>query len=348
MKISTKIETIGIDLAKSVFAIHGVGEKGEVALQCELRRAQLLAFFAKLEPCLIGMEASAGAHHWARELKRFGHDVRLMPASYVKPYVKRGKNDARDAEAICEAVTRPTMRFVPIKDEEQQSVLALHRARDLFVRQRTQTANTMRALCGEFGVVAAKGKLGLSSLKAMVDSQAGDRLPTLAKLALRPLGERLIELSRLIRQLDREILLWHRGNETSRRLATIPGIGPINATALVVSVGEASRFSSGRDLAAWIGLTPQSRSSGGKERLGSISKQGNRYLRRMLVQGAQSLRRARGKEPKKLTWAGLVEARRGAKVAAVAQANKIARIAWAVMARGEVYRKPVETPAAAA
>lgn len=252
MKISTKIKTIGIDLAKSVFAIHGVDESGRVAVRCELRRSQVLAFFAKLEPCLIGMEASAGAHYWARELRKLGHDVRLMPASYVKAYVKRGKNDARDAEAICEAVSRPTMRFVPIKNEEQQSVLVLHRTRDLLVRQRTQTANTIRALCGEFGVVAAKGKLGLASLAALVDGETGGRLPALAKLGLCPLSERLCELSRLIRQIEREILLWHRANETSRRLATIPGVGPINATALVVSVGD------GQKPPAFPGITSRS------------------------------------------------------------------------------------------
>lgn len=343
-----KITTIGVDLAKSVFAIHGIDEKGQILVRRYLRRAQMLAFFAKLEPCLVGMEASASAHYWGRELKKLGHDVRLMPAGYVKPYVKRGKNDARDAEAICEAVTRPTMRFVPVKSEEQQSVLALHRARDLLVCQRTQTSNTLRALCGEFGVVAAQGKRGLDALKAIVVGESNQHLPALTKTALRPLGDRVEDLNRHILQLDREILSWHRSNEMSRRLATIPGIGPINATALIASIGDASRFASGRDLSAWIGLTPQSRSSGGKERLGSISKQGDRYLRRMLVQGAQSLRRARAVDTQKPSWAARVEARRGAKVAAVAQANKMARIAWAVMTRGEVYRRPAESQVAAA
>ena len=348
MKTSTKAQTIGIDLAKSVFAVHGVDERGAVVVKRELRRAQMLAFFGKLEPCLIGMEASAGAHYWARELKKLGHDVRLMPASYVKAYVKRGKNDARDAEAICEAVTRPTMRFVPVKNEEQQSVLVLHRVRDMLVRQRTQTANTLRALCGEFGVVAAKGWQGTAVLKGVVASETDRRIPALTKVALRPLADRLEELSKQIARLDREILLWHRANETSVRLASIPGVGPIIATALVASIGDASRFAKGRDLSAWIGLTPQSRSSGGKERLGSISKQGDRYLRRMLVQGAQSLKRARMAKPQKDAWAARVEARRGAKVAAVAHANKIARIAWVVMTRGEVYRRPAESQAVAA
>ena len=343
MKPITKAQTIGIDLAKNVFAIHGVDEHENVVVRRELRRAQMLAFFAKLEPCLIGMEASAGAHFWARELKKLGHNVRLMPASYVKAYVKRGKTDARDAQAICEAVTRPTMRFVPIKDEEQQSVLALHRVRDLLVRQRTQSANTLRALCGEFGVVAPTGWLGIAALKGLVAGEADHRIPALAKVALRPLADRLDELSKQIAQLDREIHLWHRANETSVRLATIPGIGPITATALIASIGDASRFAKGRDLSAWIGLTPQARASGGKERLGSISKQGDRYLRRMLVQGAQSLRRARTANPQKHVWAVRVEARRGAKVAAVAQANKTARIAWVVMARGGVYRRPAES-----
>ena len=348
MKISTRAKTIGIDLAKNVFAIHGIDEHGNVAVRRELRRAQMLALFAKLEPCLIGMEASAGAHYWARELRKFGHDVRLMPASYVKAYVKRGKNDARDAEAICEAVTRPTMRFVPIKNEEQQSVLVLHRVRDLLVRQRTQTCNTLRALCGEFGVVAAKGWQGIASLKGVVAGEADHRIPALTKVALRPLAGHIEELSKQIAQLDREILLWHRAHETSLRLATIPGIGPITATALIASIGDASRFAKGRDLSAWIGLTPQSRSSGGKERLGSISKQGDRYLRRLLVQGAQSLRRARTDKPQNHAWAMRVEARRGAKVAAVAQANKTARIAWSIMTCGGVYRRPAENQASPA
>ena len=348
MKTITKVATIGVDLAKNVFAIHGVGETGQVLVKRELRRGQVLAFFGKLEPCLVGMEASSSAHYWGRELRKLGHDVRLMPAGYVKPYVKRGKNDARDAEAICEAVTRPTMRFVPIKSEEQQSVLALHRARDLLVRQHTQTSNTFRALCGEFGVVAQLGRLGVAALKAIVASKSDHQIPDVAKIALRPLGERLEDLNRHIARFDREILLWHRSNEMSRRLATIPGIGPINATALIASIGDASRFASGRDLSAWIGLTPQSRSSGGKERLGSITKQGDKYLRRMLVQGAQSLRRARKAKPENSSWAVRLEARRGSKVAAVAQANKTARIAWSVMTRGGIYRRPVEKQTIAA
>ena len=332
-----KLTMIGVDLAKNVFAIHGIEESGKIVKR-ELRRSQVLAFFAKQEPCLVGMEASASAHYWGRELEKLGHDVRLMPAGYVKPYVKRGKNDARDAEAICEAVSRPTMRFVPIKSEDQQSVLTLHRARDLLVRQRTQTVNTLRSLCGEFGIVAAKGKLGQVALSAIVDNDAGEqRLPALARLALRPLVDRLSELSSHIRKLEREILNWHRAQAASLRLATIPGIGPINASALIASVGDASRFKSGRDLAAWIGLTPQSRSSGGKERLGSISKQGDRYLRRLLVQGAHAVLQSQ-RRSKRPSWAISLSARRGVKIAAVALANKTARIAWAVMVREERYR----------
>jgi transposase len=334
-----KISTMGIDLAKSVFAIHGVDDRGGIVIRNKLRRGQMVRFFSKLEPCLIGMEASAGAHYWARELSKLGHEVKLMPASYVKAYVKRGKTDAADAAAICEAVTRPTMRFVPIKSEAQQSLLALHRVRELLVRQRTQAANTMRALCAEFGVVAAKGRGGLSELQAMIVSEEENQIPIEARIALRAVIARRLDLHGEILRLEKEILRRHRANETSRRLATVPGIGPISATAIVASVGDVSRFASGRHFAAWIGLTPKSHSSGGKERLGPISKQGDRYLRQLLVQGAQAVRIAamRSRQP---SWVIRLSEKRGAKIAAVAQANKTARIAWALMTRGETYRKP--------
>jgi transposase len=281
-----KPSIIGIDLAKNVFAIHGLDEGESVVLKRTLRRGQVLGFFGKLEPCIIGMEACAGAHYWGRELGRLGHRVRLMPAAYVKAYVKRGKTDAADAEAICEAVTRPTMRFVPVKSQEQQGVLTLHRVRDVLVRQRTQTVNVLRSLIAEFGVAAAKGKMALVDLAVLVRNDNDSRLPDEARLALRPLVVHWEELSRKIAGLEREIVARSRADERSGRLETIPGIGPITAGAMIATLGDPKRFSRARDLAAWIGLTPRPCCSGGKERLASISKQGDPYLRRLLVAGS--------------------------------------------------------------
>lgn len=333
-----KISTVGIDLAKTVFAIHGVDAKGQTVLRRTLRRSQVSSFFAKLEPCLIGMEACSSAHYWGRELAKLGHEVRLMPPSYVKAYVKRGKTDAIDAEASCEAVRRPSMRFVPVKTVEEQALLTLHRARDLLVRQKTQTANTIRGLCAEFGVVAGAGKAKLSALAVLVGSD-DTRLPSLARQALAPLFHRLEELEADIVSLERQIILAHKGNEASRRLAAVPGIGPLTATALIASVGDVSRFKCGRDLAAWIGLTPQARSSGGKERLGRVSKQGNRYLRRLLVQGAMAVLFAGMRRGLHTPWiAGLLARKRSPKLVALAVANKMARIAWVLLARNEAYR----------
>jgi transposase len=336
-----KISTIGLDLAKSVFAIHGIDEEGHVMVKRTLRRAQVLPFFAKLEHCLVGMEASSGAHYWARELKKLGHEVRLMPASYVKAYVKRGKTDGVDSEAVCEAVRRPTMRFVPVKSIEQQGVMSLHRARDLLVRQRTQTTNVLRALCAEFGIVAAKGNAPLKTLAAIIADDSDNRLVCEARLALKPLLDQLDRLGRNIASIEREIVSRHRTEEASVRLATVPGIGPLTASALIAAIGDPARFKSGRDLSAWIGLTPQPHSSGGKHRLGGISKQGDAYLRRLLVQGAQSvLYAARRQGPRASPWLLALMARRPVKVAAIALANRMARIAWAVLVRGGVYRAP--------
>jgi len=328
-----------LDLAKNVFQVHGVDATGKVTVTKKLRRSQVLALFEKLPPCLVGIEACATSHHWARELKALGHDVRLMPASYVKAYVKRGKNDAADAAAICEAVTRPSMRFVPMKSAEQQAVLMLHRTRDLLVRQRTQLINAMRAHLAEFGLVAARGRDGRKSLIAIVRDEA-NRLPDLARRALRAILSQLDALQQQIGDIERDIHAQHRSSEASRRLETIPGIGVIGATAIAATVTDPTTFKSGREFAAWIGLVPRQNSSGGKERLGSISKQGDRYLRRLLIVGATTVVQHARKHPDKHPWLISQLARRPAKVVAVALANKMARIAWAVLARGETYRAP--------
>ena len=333
-----QVSTIGIDLAKNVFQVHGVDAGGKVVIAKKLRRSQVLPLFAKLPPCLVGMEACATSHHWARELKALGHDVRLMPAGYVKAYVKRNKNDAADAAVICEAVSRPSMRFVPVKTTEQQAILMLHRTRDLLVRQRTQLINAMRAHLAEFGLIAAQGRDGLTTLIAIMRSEVS--IPDMARKALHGLLGQLDALGLQISDIEQLILAEHRSNDTSRRLQTIPGIGVIGATAIAAMVPDPTVFRSGRDFAAWIGLVPRQNSSGGKERLGAISKQGNRYLRRLLVVGATAVIRRVRARPDKHPWLIQLLARRPAKVVAVALANKMARIAWAVLARGETYRAP--------
>ncbi len=333
-----QVSTIGIDLAKNVFQVHGVDAGGTVVIAKKLRRSQVLPLFAKLPPCLVGMEACATSHHWARELKALGHDVRLMPAGYVKAYVKRNKNDAADAAAICEAVSRPSMRFVPVKTTEQQATLMLHRTRDWLVRQRTQLINAMRAHLAEFGLIAAQGRDGLTTLIAIMRSEVS--IPGMARKALHGLLGQLDALGLQISDIERLILAEHRSNDTSRRLQTIPGIGVIGATAIAAMVPDPTVFRSGRDFAAWIGLVPRQNLSGGKERLGAISKQGNRYLRRLLVVGATAVIRRVRARPDKHPWLIQLLARRPAKVVAVALANKMARIAWAVLARGDTYRAP--------
>ena len=341
-----QVSTIGFDLAKNVFQAHGVDAAGKVTVTKQLRRGQVMGFFAELPPCLVGMEACATAHHWARELTMLGHTVRLMPASYVKAYVKRGKNDAADAAAICEAVTRPSMRFVPAKTAEQQAVLMLHRTRDLLVRQRTQLINAMRAHLAELGIVAAQGRDGVSALIAIVMDETSDRLPRLARKALQALLTQLDVLQQQIGTLKRDIHTQHRSCDASRRLETIPGIGVIGATAIAATVTDPAAFKSGREFAAWIGLVPRQNSSGGKERLGSISKQGDRYLRRLLIVGATAVIRHARAHPDKNPWLTQLLARKPAKVVAVALANKMARIAWAVLFRGETYRAPALVAAA--
>ena len=289
-----QVTTMGIDLAKNVFQVHGVDASGKVVVRKALRRSQLLPFFEDLAPCLIGMEACSSAHHWARELNALGHTVKLMPPSYVKPYVKRGKNDVADAEAICEAVTRPTTRFVPVKSTDQQAVLMLHRTRALLMRQRTMAVHALRGHLSDFGLVAAQGAKSLAELIESVFEGSGtddDAVPPLARRALAPLVAQLRQLQAQIKAIEVELLAWHRATDASRRLETIPGVGFITATAIAATVTDPSHFTSGRQFAAWLGLVPRQNSSGGKERLGSISKMGDRYLRTLLVVGATSVMR---------------------------------------------------------
>ena len=287
------------------------------------------------------MEACATSHYWAREIAALGHEVRMMPARYVKAYVKRNKNDAADAEAICEAVTRKTMRFVPIKTPEQQAVLMLHRTRQLFVRQRTALVNALRAHLAEFGIVAGVGRNGLEKLLEVIADEQDDRVPATARGCLMALHDQLLVVKRQIQEADRRILIWHRASEVSRRLAEIPGVGPLIASALVASIPDPHAFRSGRDLSAWIGLVPRQNSTGGKERLGHISKAGNRYLRTLLMIGAFSvIKRAQMTGCRRRPWLAGLLARRETKVAAIALANKNARTVWAMMAHGTCYQEP--------
>ena len=336
----TDIRVVGLDIAKSVFQLHGVDADGATVLQKRLTRGRLLAFFAKLPPCLIGIEACASSHYWARELMALGHDVKLMPAQYVKPYVKRSKNDAADAEAICEAVTRPTMRFVGIKSPEQQSAMMLHRVRLILSRQRTQLSNALRAHLAEFGIVAPIGRNGIDRLLGVIADPADDRLPAEARICLEMLAAQLSIVKAQILENDRRIMASARSTELGRRLMEIPGVGPLLASAVVATVPDPAIFGSGRNLAAWIGLVPRQNSSGGKERLGSITKAGHGYLRQMLIVGAMAVVRYAERNGARRPWLVQLLARRKAKVAAVALANKNARTIWAMMVSGERYREP--------
>ncbi len=341
-----EVTTIGLDLAKNVFQVHGVDDEGTVVTRRQLRRSRVLPFFKKLPPCLIGIEACATAHHWARQLIGLGHRVKLMPPHYVKAYVKRNKNDAADAAAICEAVTRPTMRFVAVKTMEQQSVLMVHRTRELLVRQRTMLVNAIRAHMAEFGVVARVGLPQVKELLAVIADPDDERIPPLARTCLEGLSRQLLSLEREITITERRIHAWHRSNQASRQLETIPGIGPITASALAASIADPEVFRSGRELAAWIGLVPRQNSTGGKQRMGRISKQGDHYLRWLLVVGAMTvIRHGRRTNFEKNPWLGELVRQKPTKVAAVALANKIARTAWAVLVTGEPYRQPAPAEA---
>jgi transposase len=336
------VTTIGLDIAKSVFQVHGVDSAGQLIVRRQLKRRYVLAFFQKLPPCLVGIEACASSHHWSRELQALGHTVRLMPPAYVKPYVKRQKNDATDAEAICEAVGRANMRFVPTKTLEQQSGLVLHRTRHLFIRQQTSVINAIRAHLAEFGIVAPVGRHGVEELLNVVADPNDKRVPEIARACVLALGAQLRRIKEQVLEFDRMITAWHRSSEISRRLDDCPGVGPALATALVASVADPRAFRSGRNFSAWIGLVPKQRSSGGKDRLGSVSKQGDRYLRGLFVAGALAvIRYAKIHGTKHRPWLAALLTRRPTKVAAIALANKIARMVWAMMAKGERYREPV-------
>jgi transposase len=333
-----KITTVGLDLAKNVFQVHGVDEQGIVVLRKQLRRNQLAAFFARLEPCLIGVEACGGAHYWASKLAAMGHRVKMMAPQFVKPYVKTNKNDSLDAEAICEAVARPNMRFVPVKLPEQQSVLSLHTARESFVHARTAQANQIRGLLTEFGHVVPQGIRQIFARVPELIEDASNELPGRFRLLIDRLVQHLRELDRQVLELEREIELWHRSSEVSRRLETIPGIGPITASALVANAGDPTNFKNARQFAAWIGLVPHQSSSGGKTQLLGISKRGNVYLRTLLIHGGRALvQLAKTRTDRAGTWLARLAGRRHQNIAVVAMANKNARLAWALLSTGKAY-----------
>ena len=332
------VTTIGIDLAKSVFQVHGVDKDGKMVIQKRLRRSKVLEFFVQLPPCLIGMEACSSAHYWARKLREQGHEVKLMAPQFVKPYVKANKTDVADAEAICEAVTRPTMRFVPIKSVDQHSVLSLHRARSGFVKSRTAQANQIRGLLGEFGIVLPQGITHVAGRLPDIIEDADNELPIVFRELLLRLRSHLLELNRQIQELEGQIDAWHKNNEDSQRLAAIPGVGVLTASALVASIGDARCFKNGRELAAWLGLVPRQHSSGGKPLLLGISKRGDAYLRTLMVHGARSaVRVAANKQTPTDSWTNEMSTRRHMNVVSVARANKNARIAWALLAHKRDY-----------
>ncbi len=336
-----EVTRIGLDIAKNLFQVHGVNHHGKTTISKQLRRAELMAFFAQLPPCLIGIEACAGSHDWARRLKALGHDARLMAAQFVSPYRKggkTGKNDKTDAEAICEAVGRPNMRFVPVKTVDQQALLSVHRVRDGAITERTALVNQIRGLLGEFGVVVPQGRERLQKALPSLLEDADNALPSLFRAVLAELAQHLRGVNERIDQYDRLVAAQAQAMPQARRLMHMPGIGPVSATAFVASVGDARDFASARQFAAWLGLTPRQYSSGGKSRLGGISKRGDGYLRRLLVHGARAvLRTAAGKEDRLSRWAAGIQARRGDNIAAVALAAKLARRVWAMLSKDQDF-----------
>ncbi len=331
-----EIIRIGVDTSKSVFQVHGVGAAERPVLCKKLRRSEVERFFATLAPTVIGLEACGAAHHWARVLQGLGHEVRLLPPQYVKPYVKRGKNDAADAAAICEAMSRPGMRFVPVKTAQNQAELMLHGARDLLIKQRTMLVNAIRGHAAEFGLTGAKG---LCQVGPLLERIAGADVPGLAREIFARLAKHIEALDRQLAALDAQLRTWHRASERSRRLATIPGVGPIGASALAMKVPDPSVFVSGRHFAAWLGLTPKDHSTAGRQNLGGITRAGDETVRRLLVSGAMAVIQ-RAKPGRSSPWLLGLLARKPKKLAAVALANKTARIAWALMSRGTTYQHP--------
>jgi transposase len=334
------ITTIGLDIAKNIFQVHGVDANGKVVLRKQLKRSQVLAFFANLLPCRTGLEAGAGAHYWARELIKLGHDARLISPQFVKPYVKGNKNDANDAEAICEAVSRPNMRFVPVKSIEQQDIQMLHRVRSGLVKERTALANRIRGLLGEYGIIIAVGLVKLRQRLPEILEDAENGLTMAARQIFADLQEQLIELDKQVSAYGEKIQVLHRASEVSQRLGEVPGIGPITATALLASLGDGKAFDSARQVAAWLGLVPRQDSSGGKPKLLGISKRGDVYLRSLLIHGARAVVKAAANQSR---WINDLVKRRNANIAAVAVANKNARIVWALLTKSETYNLP--TPA---
>lgn len=333
-----KLTMIGIDLAKNVFQVHGADDRGKAVLRKQLKRAQMISFFAKLAPCRIGMEACGSAHYWARKLQELGHEVRLIPPQYVKPFVKRNKNDVADAEAICEALGRPQMRFVPVKNAEQQAILSIHRARQGLVKARTAQANQIRGLLGEFGITLAQGITHVTKRVPLLLADASQDLPGHFRTLIERLLGHLGELDREVGELEQQIQLWHRDNPASKKLAKIPGIGPMTASAMAASIGDATSFKNGRQLAAWLGLVPRQHSSGGKAALRGISKRGDTYLRTLLVHGARAVIRSAERKPDTEPWLKGLLARRHKNIAAVALANKNARTIWALLAQDREYQ----------
>jgi len=341
-----KITTVGIDLAKLVFQIHGVDARGKVAVRRQLKRAEMSSYFVNLEPCLIGMEACGSAHYWARKLEGYGHTVKLMAPQFVKPYVKTNKNDMADAEAICEAVAQPNMRFVAIKTVEQQAILSIHRARQGFVKARTAQGNQIRGLLSEFGIIIPQGIRSITKRMPEILEDAENGLPGAMRNLLERLTENLKEMDRQVNELEAKIQLWHRENAASLKLAEIPGLGPITASAIVATVGDAREFKNGRQLAAWLGLVPKQHSSGGKPTLLGISKRGDTYLRTLMIHGARAVIRFAENKAEPNVWLGKLMARRNKNIAAVALANKNARVVWALLANNRIFR-PDYTSAAA-